>query len=181
MRRSCAVADPCHRSQNTTHTACRDCAGIIPPCDWGLQCGRPRHEWRVLLRGHKSQHPSTTVAKSVHAVHPTKPGHAQQPHRSYQQQHLGTMRQCRTPPCCLLPPDQRSAFKATLVSADEAVTSGATLQAARIKDTHWQVWCAHCQDFGINPFLHCQDPISFLQAFGQLCHEGVTSPSKKPV
>ena len=78
-------------------------------------------------------------------------------------------------------PDRQCAFEAALLSVCKAVASVITTKTARTKDSHWRVWCAHCQDFNIDPHLRCCNPIPCLQAFGQLCCDGIMSPSKRPV
>lgn len=78
-------------------------------------------------------------------------------------------------------PERRRVFENALVAVQEAVTNGTTIKTAKDKDRHWRAWLEFCQTYTIDPFLQYEDPIPYLQVFGQLYRDGISSLSGKPV
>jgi hypothetical protein len=81
-----------------------------------------------------------------------------------------------------VPPAQRDAFRADLLSARAASANAVGPQRTKSKDKTWATWEDFCASVEVDPLLNeVPDPIIFFQAFGQRVRDGRLSASGNPV
>lgn len=73
-------------------------------------------------------------------------------------------------------------FQSDLGLVKEAMRASVTPAYARRKNAHWQLWIQFCVSINIDPYLKfIDDPVPYIQVFGQRYRDGRIAPRGEPV